>query len=234
MASLLHDVQRHMPQDSEVIWAIVQVLVAVAALTGSFTSAVHVADAGARRFPLLPFFRFGRKRFAETVLLLIPALAIGLVLAEIFAWVNQHSVEIASFLTFHSQKPVSHFRIDSCLMVIECLIWIAVASSLLSFSLVVFSSGWHQARKQLGKILLNGCFKMPFLTGLLSVVVFGGSAHALANWQPKLPVGFLDYAQLSVRVGLVLILLAAGWLFWLLSLARLNSPFAAPSGEPKL
>jgi hypothetical protein len=200
------------------------VLVAVAAVTGTVAGAVQACAANAQPLSLLSFFRFGRKRFAESLLLLIAASANGLALAEIFAWVNQHSVEVASFLTFHSERPVSHLIIDSCLMVVECLIWIAVAGSLLSFLLVLFSSGWQHARNQFGKVLLAGCFGMPFLTGFLSVAVFGGSAYLLANWRPKLPVGFWDYAQLSVRVGLVLILLAAGWLFWLLCLARLNSP----------
>jgi hypothetical protein len=155
-----------------------------------------------------------------------------LALAEIFAWVNQHSVEVASFLTFHSEKPVSYLIINSCLMVIEGLIWIAVAGSLLSFLLVLFSSGWQHARKQFGKVLWSGCFKIPFLTGVLSVVVFGGSAYALANWRPMVPAGFWDYLQLAVRVGLVVILLAAGGLFWLLSLARLDSPTVVASFPP--
>jgi hypothetical protein len=206
------------------VWAIAQVFLAVAALTGSFTSAAQAARADDQRLFLLPFVRFGSKRFAESLVLLIEALAIGFLLAKIFAWVNQHSIEAASFLTFHSEKPVSHLIIESCLRVIECLIWIAVASSLLNFSLVMFSTSWQHVRRQLGKVLLSGCFKIPFLTGFLSVIVFVGSAYAIANWRPKLPIGFWDYAQVSVRIGLVLILLAAGWLFWLLSLARLNSP----------
>ena len=173
------------------VWAIAQVLVAVAALAGTFTSAVQAADANAQRLSLPPFFRFGRKRFAESLLLLIAASAIGLALAEIFAWVNQHSVEVASFLTFHSEKPVSYLIIDTCLMVIECLIWIAVAGSLLSFLLVLFSSGWQHARKQFGKVLMSSCFKGQFYAGLFSVIVFGGSAYVLANWRPMVSCWFL-------------------------------------------
>ncbi len=174
--------------------------------------------------PCFHFFRFSRKRFGASLLLLIPALAIGLALAETFAWVNKHSVEVASLLTFHSEKPVSYLIIDKCLMVVECLLWIAVAGSLLSFVMGLFSSGWQHTREQFGKVLMSSCSKGRFFAGLLSVIVFGGSAYVLANWRPKVSVGFWDYSQLAVRVGLVLILLAAGWLFWLLSLARLNSP----------
>jgi hypothetical protein len=205
------------------VWALAQVLVAVAAVTGTVASAVQARDANAQRLSLLSFFRFGRKRFAESFLLLIAASAIGLALAETFAWVNQHSIEVASFLTFHSEKPVSYLIIDKCFMVIECLVWIAVAGSLLSFLMVLFSSGWQHARKQFGKVLMSGCFKGQFYAGLFSVIVFGGSAYGLANWRPKVSVGIWDYSQLALRVALVLILLAAGWLFWLLCLARLNS-----------
>jgi hypothetical protein len=218
------------------VWAFAQVFLAVAAVTGTVAGALQARDAKAQPLSLLSFFGFGRKRFFESLLLLLAASAVGLALAEIFAWVNQQSVEIASFLTFHSEKPVSYLIIDSCLMVIEGLIWIAVAGSLLSFLIVLFSSGRQLARKQFGRVLLAGCFGMPFLTGFLSVVVFGGLAYLLANWRPMLPVGFLDYLQLAVRVGLVLILLATGWLFWLLALARLNSPpdrresVSAPAG----
>jgi hypothetical protein len=213
------------------VWAIAQVLVAAAALTGTFISTMQVADANARALPLVLLSRFDRRRFAESLLWLIAASAIGLALVEIFAWVNQHSLEAASFLTFHSERPVSYLIIEKCIMAIECLIWVAVAGSLLSFLMVTFRSGGQHARQQFGKILLGGCFRIPFLTGLLSVVVFGGLAYLLANWRPMVPAGFWDYSQLAIRIALVLLLLTAGWLFWLLCLARLNSPSAGPPGE---
>ena len=215
------------------VCAIAQVLVATAALAGTFTIAVQAADAHAGALSLVRLIRFGRRRFAESLLWLIAASAIGLALAGIFAWVNLHSVEVASFLTFHSQKPVSYLIIDRCMIAIEGLIWIAATGSLLSFLMVRYRSGGQHARQPFGKVLLSGCFKMPFLTGLLTVLVFGGSAYVLVNWRPMVPAGFWDYSQLAVRVALVLVLLAAGWLFWLLCLARLNLPGTGPPAESK-
>jgi hypothetical protein len=216
-----------------VVWAIAQVLAAAAALAGTLTSAVQAAEADARALSLADLVRFGRKRFGETLLWLIAASAIGLVLAGTFGWTNRHAVEAASFLTFHFEKPVSHLIIGKCITAVEGLIWIAVAGSLLGVLMVLFRSGLQVSRRQFGKVLLAAWFGIPFLTGFLSVVGFGGSAYGLANWRPTVPAGFWDYSQLVLRVALVLILLAAGWLFWLLCLARLNSPTVVASYLPE-
>jgi hypothetical protein len=205
------------------VWAIGQLFAAAAALTGSVAGAVEVASEDARALSFAVLVRLGRKRFAETLVWLLAASAIGLALANFFGSVNQQSIEIASFLTFHSGKPVSFVMIDKFITAIECLIWIAIAASFLGFLVVLLRSGWQEARRRIGKVLLAGCFGIPFWTGLLSVVLLGGSAHLLANWRPRVPAGFWDYSQLALRVALVLILLAAGWLFWLLCLGRCHS-----------
>jgi hypothetical protein len=215
------------------VWAIGQVLAAAAALAGSVAGAVQVASEDARALSFAVLVRLGRKRFAETLVWLVAASAIGLALAEFFGWVNQRSIELASFLTFHFEAPVGHLMIDRWITAVECLIWVAIVGSLLGFLTVLFRSGWQQARRQIGKVLLAGCFGIPFWTGFLSVVVFGGSAYVLANWRPTVAAGFWDYSQLALRVTLVLILLAAGWLFWLLCLARLNSPTVVASYLPE-
>ena len=54
--------------------------------------------------------------------------------------------------------------------------------------------------------------------------MFGGVAFTLANWHPRVLPGFWDYTQMTVRFSLALILISAGVLFWLLSLARLQVP----------
>ena len=80
------------------------------------------------------------------------------------------------------------------------------------------------AGKQTVKLLAGCAFRTPFLTNLLSVVVFGGIAYELANWHPVVPAGFWDYTQMIVRFSLVLHLISAGVLFWSLSLAGLQVP----------
>jgi len=226
------------------VWAIAQLLAAAAVLAGTVTSAVRVADANAQAL-YLPFsmwfgrthqtsssaflIGFSRKHFAASFLWLIAASVIGLALAEVFAWVNQRSIEVASFLTFHSGKPVSYLMIDKCITAIEWLIWIAVTVALLDLLMVFWRSGWQPARRQFGRVLTASCFGRPFLSGFLSVLVFGGLAYLLALWRPTVPAGFWDYTQLVLRVVVVLTLVAAGWLFWLLCLARLSSRTEAAS-----
>jgi hypothetical protein len=205
------------------VWAIGQLLAAAAALTGSVAGAVEVASEDARALSFAVLVRLGRKRFAETLVWLVAASAIGLALAKFFGWVNQRSLELASFLTFHIEAPVNYLMIGRWITAVEGLIWVAIVGSFLGFLAVLLGSGWQQARRRIGKVLLAGCFGIPFWTGFLSVVVFGGTAYLLANWRPTVPAGFWDYSQLALRVALVLILLAAGWLFWLLCLGRCHS-----------
>jgi hypothetical protein len=73
-------------------------------------------------------------------------------------------------------------------------------------------------------MLARCSWRSPFLTALISTVVFGGAACLLVNWRPTVPAGFLDFAQVLVRNGLALLLLFAGWLFWILALARHSPP----------
>jgi amino acid permease len=107
---------------------------------------------------------------------------------------------------------------------IEGLLWIVLSGFLLSFFIALLHVGWHGAGKQTGKLLAESAFRTPFLTTLLSRVVFGGVAFTLANWHPIVPPGFWDYTQMIVRFSLALILLSAGVLFWSLSLARQQVP----------
>jgi len=84
--------------------------------------------------------------------------------------------------------------------------------------------GWSRAGKQTWELLAGCILRAPFVTSLLSVVVFGGGAYELAKWHPIVPSGFWDYAQMIVRFSFALILISAGVMFWALSLARLQAP----------
>lgn len=211
------------------VWALVQILVAVAVVTGTATSVSQAAIDGAQRLPLRAFVGFRRRQLVHSLLIVVVSFFLALLIARIFAWVNHHSIEVASFLTFHSRKPVSHLVVEKIYRVLEGLLWIVMGGFLLSFLITGLNVGWQAARKQCGRVLANCCYKTSFLTGLLSVAVFGGLSHLLAYWRPNFPVGFWDYSQLLVRITVVLILLASGWLFWLLSLARLNLPSSGSS-----
>lgn len=206
------------------IWAIVQLLVAVAIIAGSASGAAEVAAADGRKLPLRSLWVKNRKSLLRTLIVCLVSFVLVLFVGGVFNWINNHSLEVASFLTFRSQKPVSHVLIEKIYWVIEMLLWVVVSGLLLSFLTTLVGGGWAEARKQEGKLLAGCLFRTPFLTSLLSVAVFGGLAYELSNWHPVVSPGFRDYAQVIARFSLVSILLAAGWLSWLLSLARLCLP----------
>jgi hypothetical protein len=206
------------------IWAIVQVMVAVIIVGGTVSAAAEGAATAARGFPARSIWTKGRKTIGTTLVFFLVSFALVWVCSTIFDWINGHSVEVASFLTFHSPKPVSHILIEEIYSVIEAILGLVLAGFLLSFFIALVRGGWREAAKQSGKLLAGCAFQMPFLTNLLSVAVFGGGAYQLANSHPIVPEGFWDYTQMIVRLSLVVLLLSAGIMFWSLSLARLQAP----------
>ncbi len=206
------------------VWAIIQLLALVGIITANVSGTAEVAVSEGRTLPFGALCLSDRKKLLKALIFSLASCCLVWLVAAVFDWINNHSVEVASFLTFHSQKPVSHVLIENIYRIIEALLWIVLGGFLLSFLHVLLHDGWREARKQMWKLLAGCTFHTPFWTSLLSVVVFGGLAYELANWHPKASVGFWDYTQMITRFALVLILLAAGWLFWLLSLARLYFP----------
>jgi len=206
------------------LYAVVQMLVSVAIIAASAASAGQAASAGAERLLLRSFFGFTRKQFLQSFVVILVGILLALGFFVVFGWVNRHSVEVASFLTFRSEKPVSHVAVENVYGAIEGLLWIVLAGFVLSFLVNLLHAGWSEAGKKCASTLAGCCFKAPFLTGLLSVAVFGGLPLLLANWHPRVSPGFWDYTQMIARLGVALGLLVTGWLFWLLSLARLHLP----------
>jgi hypothetical protein len=204
------------------IWAIAQLLAAAAIIGGTLMGATEAAATNGRSFPLRSLWMMGRKILVAALMFLLASLVLAWVCSAVFSWINTHSVEVASFLSFHYGKPVSHVLIEKIYHVIEGLLWVVLSGFLLSFFLALLREGWRGAGKQTGKLLAACAFRTPFLTSLLSVIVFGGIAHELVNWHPMVPAGFWDYTQMIARFSLVLILISAGGLFWSLSLARLQ------------
>jgi hypothetical protein len=207
-----------------VIWAIVQLLAAAVVVGGIVSGAAEAAGTDARTLPLRSLRTINRKSFLNALIFFLISLLLVWICGAVFSWINEHSVEVASFLTFHSEKAVSHVPIEKLYNFIEGLLWIVLSGFLLSFFIALLRTGWREAGKQTVKLLAGCAFRAPFLTNLLSVVVFGGIAYGLANWHPIVPSGFWDYTQMIVRFSLALILISAGVLFWSLSLARLQVP----------
>ena len=206
------------------VWAVAQILVTFAVLAGTTLSAAEAATARARRLGLRTLVRISGGQFARSIVMGAASVVIVLVVSALFGWVNSRALEVASFLTFHSEKPVSPVAIEKILWVIECALWTVMGGFLLSFLMIVLRAGWREAWRQAGRTLANCCWRSPFFTSLVSVVVFGGLVYLLVTWHPKVTPGFPDYSQVVLRMGVSLILLVAGWLFLLLSLARISSP----------
>jgi len=210
------------------LWAVVQILAVVALATASVISAVGAVATDARQLTLGSFVRVQRRQLRQTLLLAVAATMAALLVGALFGWINAHALEVASFLTFRSGKPVSHVVIEKVYAVIEGLLGIALAGFFLSLLIQGLRDGWTQARKQVLRTLAASCFRTPFLSAFLSVLIFGGLPYLLATWHPKVSPGFPDYAQMVARLGLALVLLVVGWLFWILSLSRLNRPPETP------
>ena len=206
------------------VWAIAQLLAAVGIVAGNVVGAEGVAAAEGRKLPLSSLWTCDRRKLLNALVFCLVSCCLIWSIAAFFDWINNHSIDVASFLTFHLQKPISHVPIEKIYGVIETLLWIVLGGFLFSFLHVLLRGGWREAGKQFWNILAGATFLTPFFTTLLSVGVFGTLAYQLANWRPHTPVGFWDYSQMILRLGIVLILLAAGWSFWSLSLARTLLP----------
>ena len=206
------------------IWAVAQLLAAVAIVGGTVLGAADAAATEGNSLPLRSLWSIDRKQLFNTLIFSLVSFVPIWLCGEVFSWINTHSVEVASFLTFHSEKAVSHVPIEEIFDVIEGLLWMVISGFLLSFFIALSRGGWRDAGKQRWKLLAGCAFGTSFLTSLLSVLAFGGTAYELANWRPAAPPGFWDYTQMITRFSVALILISAGVLYWLLSLARLPTP----------
>ena len=213
------------------IWAIVQLLAAVVIVAGTVSGIAEAAATEGGSLHLRSLWAIDRKKLLRTLIFCLVSLVLVWLCSAVFSWINVHSVEVASFLTFHSEKAVSYVLIEEIYKVIELLLWTVLSGFLLSFFLVLLRAGWRGAGKHGWKLLAGCAFQTPFLTNLLSVVVFGGIAYELVIRHPIVPPGFWDYAQMIVRFSLALILISTGMLFWSLSLARLQAPKQDPQQE---
>ncbi len=206
------------------VWALAQTIAGIIVVGGTVAGTGEVAAAAGTNFPALFLWTKGRKKIGTTLLYCLGSSFVIWICSAVFDWVNEHSVEFASFLTFHSQKPVSHILLEEIYAVIEWLLWVVIAGFFISLFAAIVRDGWRRGGAQFGKRLADCAFGTAFLTTLLSVVVFGGLAYELVNWHPMVPPGFWDYSQMIVRFALAVLLLSTGSLFGSLALARLQMP----------
>lgn len=206
------------------MWAMLQLLAAVVTIGGSIAGTAEVAATDARKLPISALWLKDRRDLLSAFVVSLGSLACVLLLGEAFRWLNDHAIEVASYLTWHAEKPVSHLIVERIFFVIEELLWIVLAGFVFSFLISLIRVGWAATRKQMWKLIAGSLYRAPFLTSLLSAIVFGGAAYLLVTWHPQVPAGFWDYAQVAKRISLALVLCVTGGLFWVLSLARLYFP----------
>ena len=146
------------------IWAVVQILAAFVIVGGTAAGAAEVADNSDRGFPAHSLWTKGRKTIGATFVICLVSLALAGPCSAIFAWINEHSVEVASFLTFHSQRPVSHIPLEEIYTFVEGLLWVVLAGFLLSFFLTLVRGGWRfaggsECRKAPRRMRLGGAVR---------------------------------------------------------------------------
>jgi hypothetical protein len=214
------------------VWILALAVLALGVLAGTVASVSAVATGADLHLSLRKILNFEKRRFGRSFLMVLAGLVLGFGLDVLFGWINGHALAAASFLTFHTQHPVSYMLIGKALWVIEALIWVALAGLLMTWLLVLANPRQPTAPGSPEQAPARAPTMIVFLTGVLSAGVFGSLAWLVATWRPLVKVGGWDYAQLAIRSGAVLLLLALGWLFWALALAGLAlSPLTGPERQ---
>lgn len=217
------------------IWALLSLALLVGLISISVAAAFDVAAADAQSISPHGLLRFNRCQFLRVAGFMLLAIPIAAGLYSLFEWVNSYSLEVASWLTFNTEKPVAQESADRVLGWVEYVLWVVLAGFLGSFLFILMRDGWRSALRSSPRLLANACCRATFLTTVLSLSVFGGAAHLLVNWNPKVTPGYLDFAQVISRVGLAVVLAVAGWVFWVLSITRHGRPTDTnPSPMPQV
>ena len=202
------------------LWALLLLAVLAGLIAVSVASAHDAAATGARSIECRSLLRFSRSGLLRAATFIVIAILIAGAICSLFAWINSYSLEVASWLTFRSEKPVAQETAEAVLIWIERFLWVVVLGFLMGFLVKLIREGWLAALRSVPRLAANSCWRAPFLTSLISLLVFGGLACLLINWHPTAPPGFLDFSQVILRNGMALVLTVAGWLFWLLALSR--------------
>jgi hypothetical protein len=203
-----------------VVWLLALFVVLAGFVTVSITSAQAVA---AEERPPLTVRRLSHFNLRQTMNCMGSLAVAGmlvLLLSLAFGWVNHRALEVASFLTFRSQKAVAPETVEKVFRLLQALLWVVAAGFLLSFVSATLQRGWKAAVRAVPQLLANACWRATFLTTCLGLIAFGGVSYLLATWHPKASAGFSDYTQAIIRLGGGLLWSVIGWLFWVLSIVR--------------
>jgi hypothetical protein len=213
------------------IWALLSLAVVVGLIAVSIAAALDVATANARSIHPRVLLRFNRCHFLRVAGFMLLAIPVAVAVYSLFEWVNSYSLEVASWLTFNTEKPVAQETAESVLGWVEWVLWVAVAGFLGGFLVTLVRNGWRVALRSSPRLLASASWYSTFLTTLISFVIFGGIAQLLVQWNPTVTTWYLDFAQVIARSGFAVVIAVAGWIFWTLALTRFGAP-VVPSPPP--
>jgi len=202
------------------VWLLALFVVLSGFVTVSITSVQAVAAEGGPTLTVRRLSHSNLHQIASCMGSLAVAGLVVLVLSLAFGWVNHRALEVASFLTFRSERAVAPETVEKVFRFLQALLWVVASGFLLGFVSATLQQGWKAAARAIPQLLANACWRATFLTTCLGLIAFGGVSYLLATWHPKASAGFSDYAQAIIRLGVVLLWSVIGWLFWVLSVVR--------------
>ncbi len=202
------------------LWALILFGVLATWMAVSVAAISDASAADARRIEWRSLVRFNRSERLRAAGFLILACLVVAAAWSLFAWIDSYSLEVASWFTFKSEKPMAQESVEAVLVWIERILWVAILGFLVSFLIALQREGWRGAFRLIPRLIANCCWRSSFLTSLVSLLVFGGVAYGLVTWHPKVTPGYMDFAQVIVRNAVALAVAVAGWAFWVLSLTR--------------
>jgi hypothetical protein len=89
------------------VWGLAQLLVVVGILAATATSATAAAATNAHRMGWRDFLGVDRRQFSRCLILAVAGSFLVLALLQVFSWSDDYALEVASFLTFRSERAVS-------------------------------------------------------------------------------------------------------------------------------
>ena len=202
------------------VWLLALFVVLAGFVTVSITSAQATAAEERPSLTVHRPSRFNLRQIVSCMGSLVVAGLVVLVLSLAFGWVNHRALEVASFLTFRSERAVAPETVEKVFRFLRLVLWVAVSGFLLSFVSATLQGGWKAAARAVPQLLANACWRATFLTTMLSLIAFGGVSYLLATWHPKVSAGFSDCSQAIIRLVVALLWSVIGWLFWVLSAVR--------------
>jgi len=207
-----------------ILWAVLECSILIWFLAVVAGAAQEAAEEGASSLKITRLIRINRTVWLRTAGFVVVASALVAGVYYFFWWIEGYALEVASFLTFHSEKPVAPETIDTIFAWIENILWVVAAGFLIAFLVTLVRQGWRAALRAAPRSLANACWRAHFLVGLICVFVFGGLAYLLVAWHPLAPPGFLDFAQVILRNSMAVVLAVGGGVVWLLSVSRPSIP----------